>query len=110
MVKTPDGKKQLLPILLWAEAKTAATVFLKKMTEAEFAQKAFDESKMVDPSLIIYNPVLKLDGKTIVTQWRDQTDTIYDFMKEGKCYRHALLTREFEPDEPNYTPKNFRCC
>ena len=66
--------------------------------------KAFDESKMEDPSLIIYNPVLYLDGKTIVTNG-DQTDTIYDFMAEGKCYRHALLTREFEPDAPNYTSR-----
>ena len=66
--------------------------------------KAFDESKMEDPSLIIYNPVLCLDGKTIVTNG-DQTDTIYDFMAKGKCYRHALLTREFEPDAPNYTPR-----
>ena len=54
--------------------------------------------------MIIYNPVLCLDGKTIVTNG-DQTDTIYDFMAEGKCYRHALLTREFEPDAPNYTPR-----
>ena len=43
--KTPDGKKQLLPILLWAEAKTAATVFLKKMTEAEFAQRHLMKAK-----------------------------------------------------------------
>lgn len=66
--------------------------------------KAFDESKMEDPHLIIYNPVLKLDGKTIVTNG-DQTDTIYDFMKEGHCYRKALLTREYEDDAPNYTPR-----
>ena len=26
-------------------------------------------------------------------------------MAEGKCYCHALLTREFEPDAPNYTPR-----
>ena len=55
-------------------------------------------------SLIIYNPVLKIDGKTIVTNG-DQTDTIYDHMKEGFCYHHALVTREFEPDAPNYTPR-----
>ena len=66
--------------------------------------KAFDESKMEDPSLIIYNPVLKFEGKTIVTNG-DQTDTIYDFMADGHCYRKALLTREFEPDAPNYTPR-----
>ena len=29
--------------------------------------RAFDESKMTDPSLIIYHPVRLVDGKTIVT-------------------------------------------
>lgn len=37
--------------------------------------QAFDESKMEDPSLIIYNPVLKYENRTIVTNG-DQTDTI----------------------------------
>ena len=66
--------------------------------------QAFDPSKLTDPSLIIYAPVRVLGNKTIVTNG-DQTDTIYDFMAKGKCYRHALLTREFEPDAPNYTPR-----
>ena len=66
--------------------------------------QAFDPAKLEDPSLIIYAPVRVLGNKTIVTNG-DQTDTIYDFMAEGKCYRHALLTREFEPDAPNYTPR-----
>ncbi|MBE7026602.1 MAG: inosine monophosphate cyclohydrolase [Ruminococcaceae bacterium] len=66
--------------------------------------KAFDESKMVDPSLIIYAPVRVIDGKTIVTNG-DQTDTVYDYIKEGKTFADALRTREFEPDAPNYTPR-----
>ncbi len=66
--------------------------------------KAFDESKMKDPSLIIYAPVRVLNGCTIVTNG-DQTDTIYDFMQKGKTFEDALRTREFEPDEPNYTPR-----
>ena len=41
--------------------------------------KAFDESKLEDPSLIIYAPVRVLGNKTIVTNG-DQTDTIYDLM------------------------------
>ena len=35
----------------------------------------------------------------------DQTDTIYEFLKEGKCFKQALKTREFEPDFPNFTPR-----
>ncbi len=66
--------------------------------------KAFDESKMVDPSLIIYAPVRVLEDTTIVTNG-DQTDTIYDFMAEKKSFADALRTREFEPDEPNFTPR-----
>ncbi len=66
--------------------------------------KAFDEAKLVDPSLIIYSPVRVIDGKTIVTNG-DQTDTVYDFVKEGKTFEEALRTRCYEPDEPNFTPR-----
>ena len=43
-------------------------------------------------------------GLTIVTNG-DQTDTIRDNLLAGHCYRHALNTRTFEPDGPNYTPR-----
>lgn len=66
--------------------------------------QAFDPSKLTDPSLIIYAPVRVLDNKTIVTNG-DQTDTVYDLMKEGKTFEQSLRTREFEPDGPNYTPR-----
>ena len=66
--------------------------------------KAFDESKLSDPSLIIYAPVRVLSQKTIVTNG-DQTDTIYDGLKAGKTFEESLRNREFEPDGPNYTPR-----
>lgn len=66
--------------------------------------KAFDESKMTDPSLIIYSPVRVLDNDTIVTNG-DQTDTVYDGLKAGKTFDESLRCRCFEPDEPNYTPR-----
>ena len=66
--------------------------------------QAFDPSKLEDPSLIIYAPVRVIDGKTIVTNG-DQTDTVYNFLKEGKTSEEALRTREFEPDGPNWTPR-----
>ena len=66
--------------------------------------KAFDESKMTDPSLIIYSPVRVLGDVTVVTNG-DQTDTVYDFLKDGKTFADALRTREYEPDEPNFTPR-----
>ena len=64
----------------------------------------FDASKVEDPSLIIYSPVRKIGNSLIVTNG-DQTDTVYDFVKEGKSFEEALETREFEPDSPNFTPR-----
>ena len=69
--------------------------------------QAFDPSKMVDPSLIIYAPVRVLGDYTIVTNG-DQTDTVYDLMQAGKTFEESLRTREFEPDAPNYTPSYLR--
>lgn len=66
--------------------------------------QAWDESKLVDPSLIIYAPVRVLGNKTIVTNG-DQTDTIYEKMDQQQTFEQALRTREFEPDAPNYTPR-----
>ena len=75
-------------------------------TEEGIITKAHDESLMVDPHLIIYAPVRALPGgvHTIVTNG-DQTDTIYDFMKDGKTFEEALRTRTFEDDRPNWTPR-----
>lgn len=64
----------------------------------------FDESKVEDPSLIIYSPIRVLDNRLIVTNG-DQTDTIYDLVSEGASFSAALSTREFEPDAPNFTPR-----
>ena len=66
--------------------------------------RAFDPVKLSDPSLVIYAPVRVLGNATVVTNG-DQTDTVYDFMKEGKTFEEALCTRTFEPDAPNYTPR-----
>ena len=66
--------------------------------------EAFDPSKLVDPSLIIYAPVRVLGNKTIVTNG-DQTDTIYEGMEKGLTFEQSLRSREFEPDGPAYTPR-----
>ena len=64
----------------------------------------FDESKVEDPSLIIYSPVRKIGNHVIVTNG-NQTDTVYDAVKAGGTFSAALATREFEPDGPNFTPR-----
>ena len=73
-------------------------------TDDGIRTRAFDESKMVDPSLIIYHPVRVVEGTTIVTNG-DQTDTVADAFRSGTGWVRALRTRAFEPDGPNYTPR-----
>ena len=64
----------------------------------------FDASRMADPTLVIYSPVRVLGNQVIVSNG-DQTDTIYEFLRDGKTFEDALRTRAYEPDEPNYTPR-----
>ena len=70
------------------------------LTDDGIRTEAHDPGKMKDPSLIIYHPVRKTLQGLIVTNG-DQTDTIRDFGD----FRSALMTREYEPDEPNWTPR-----
>ena len=70
------------------------------LTDDGIKTEAFDPSKLTDPSLIIYHPVRTLGSRLVVTNG-DQTDTI---CKVGD-FRNALMTREYEPDNPNFTPR-----
>ena len=101
--KTPDGKHAAIAYFIMGRSENSRNrVFV---TEGEgIRTQAFDPSKLEDPSLIIYAPVRVLGQDTIVTNG-DQTDTIYELMEEGSTFEQALLTREFEPDPPNYTPR-----
>ena len=64
----------------------------------------FDESKVSDPSLIIYSPVRVYENNIIVTNG-NQTDTVYDALSLGSTFERGLETRCFEPDSPNWTPR-----
>jgi IMP cyclohydrolase len=66
--------------------------------------QAFDEKKVIDPSLIIYYPVKFSGGNHIVSNG-DQTDTIFSALQTGGNFESALNSRQFEPDAPNYTPR-----
>lgn len=75
-----------------------------ELFEGGMRTRAFDESKLSDPSLIIYCPVRELSDITIVTNG-DQTDTVYESLSQGGCFEEALRRRTFEPDAPNFTPR-----
>ncbi len=101
--KTADGSKAIIAYFIMGRSENSRNrVFIENGEEVII--KPFDESKVEDPSLIIYSPIKKLDNKLIVTNG-DQTDTIYNYIKAGKTFEEGLETREFEPDAPNFTPR-----
>lgn len=98
-----DGKHAVAAYFIMGRSENSRNrVFVQD--GAGIRTQAFDPSKMVDPSLIIYAPVRVLGAYTIVTNG-DQTDTVYELMRGGKTFEESLRTREFEPDAPNYTPR-----
>lgn len=101
--KNSDGKNISVAYFIMGRSENSRNRVFEVQDEG-IRTKAFDESKLTDPSLIIYAPVRVIDNQTIVTNG-DQTDTIYDFIKDGDTFENALRTREFEPDEPNFTPR-----
>ena len=101
--KSADGKRAAVAYFIMGRSENSRNRVFTIKDGAVFTEP-FDASKVEDPSLIIYAALRDIDNKLIVTNG-DQTDTIYDFVKDGKCFGAALKTREFEPDAPNFTPR-----
>ena len=102
--RSADGKKAVIAYFIMGRSENSRNRIFE-YTEDGIRTRAFDESKMTDPSLIIYHPVRLLPNGLLVVTNGDQTDTIRDHIAQGHCYRHALNTRKFEPDGPNWTPR-----
>ncbi len=101
--KSADGTKAVFAYFIMGRSENSRNrVFIENGDEVVI--HPFDASKVDDPSLIIYSPVRVIGNNLIVTNG-DQTDTVYDFIKDGKSFEAALETRCFEPDAPNFTPR-----
>lgn len=74
------------------------------LRDGQVFTEPYDESKVEDPSLIIYSAIRQYGNKLIVTNG-DQTDTVYEHLEKGQSFEDALFTRTFEPDFPNMTPR-----
>ncbi|MBR5192200.1 MAG: IMP cyclohydrolase [Clostridia bacterium] len=105
--KSKDGKNALIAYFIMGRSVNSRNRIFEEF-DGGMRTKAFDESKLSDPSLIIYNPYRSLKNTDIVTNG-DQTDTVYNYIlkngDDGFAFDKALYTREFEPDEPNFTPR-----
>ena len=111
--QSADGKNAMIAYFIMGRSANSRNRIFERY-EGGMRTKAFDESKLEDPSLIIYNPYLQAMGGNIdIITNGDQTDTVYNAINEGMTFEDGLRTREFEPDCPNYTPRisgiNYYC-
>lgn len=101
--RSEDGNRAVMAYFIMGRSENSRNrVFIEK--EGGIVTEAFDPSKLVDPSLIIYAPVRVGEKYTVVTNG-DQTDTIVEHLQREEGFEAALRTRTFEPDAPNYTPR-----
>ena len=111
--QSKDGKNAMIAYFIMGRSANSRNRIFERFDKG-MRTKAFDESKLEDPSLIIYNPYLTAqNGLVDIITNGDQTDTIYDAISAGNTFEDGLRTREFEPDHPNYTPRisgiNYYC-
>ena len=103
MGKSPLGKA-VIGYFIMGRSENSRNRIFEEDEKGNVFTKPFDESKVEDPSLIIYRAIAQYENKIVVTNG-DQTDTIVEGLAAGKTVREALFTREFEPDTPNFTPR-----
>ena len=102
--KSADGKYAVSAY--WTMGRSAGGRNRIFVTDGEgIRTQAFDPTLIAgDPSLIIYAAVRVL-GKNLIVTNGDQTDTIFDGLKNGLTFEQALRSRKYEHDAPNYTPR-----
>ena len=99
-----SGKYAVTAYFIMGRSENSRNRVFATREDGAIITKAFDESKVKDPSLIIYAASRKFENKLITTNG-DQTDTVYDHLAKGMTFEQGLETRCFEPDAPNLTPR-----
>lgn len=107
--KSADGKSALIAYFIMGRSVNSRNRIFEEF-DGGMRTKAFDESKLEDPSLIIYNPYLAYGENVDIITNGDQTNTVFDHLSNGGTFESALETREFEPDAPNFTPRISGIC
>ncbi|MBQ7680110.1 MAG: IMP cyclohydrolase [Butyrivibrio sp.] len=122
--RSPDGRYAVTAYFIMGRSENSRNrIFVED--DGGIRTQAYDPALLKDPSLIIYAPV-RVDGYNTIVTNGDQTDTIVkalekerqriwadttrapkpsDYETAVRGFAEGLDTREFEPDEPNYTPR-----
>ncbi len=102
--KSEDGKHAVAAYFIMGRSENSRNRVFALEDDGTLFTRPFDPSKVEDPSLIIYAAARSYENRRIVTNG-DQTDTVFNGLKQGRSFADALTTRAFEPDAPNLTPR-----
>lgn len=103
MGMSPSGESAVVAYFIMGRSKNSRNrVFVQDGDGIKIL--AHDLSKVEDPSLIFYSPLLETAHSLVLTNG-DQTDTIYEHLTSGGSAISALNTRKHEPDGPHFTPR-----
>ncbi len=106
--KSKDGKSAMIAYFIMGRSVNSRNRVFERF-DGGMRTRAFDESKLSDPHLIIYNPYLSAKGGNVdIITNGDQTNTIFDYINEANHqfgFEEACGIREFEDDAPNFTPR-----
>ena len=99
---SPDGRKAVTVYFIMGRSENSRNrVFIEEGRTLKVIP--FDETKVQDPSLVIYT-ARRCEGNMLIVTNGDQTDTIADACFD-RTFEEALFTRTFEPDPPIFTPR-----
>lgn len=100
---TPNGSEAVLAYFIMGRSENSRN---RVFEEQNFTLKtqAHDPAKLADPTLVIYTALRLFENRVIVTNG-DQTDTIYEALRQGASFEQALHSRCYEPDAPHFTPR-----
>ena len=106
--KSADGKHAVTAYFIMGRSVNSRNRVFERF-DGGMRTRAFDESKLSDPHLIIYNPYLSAKGGNVdIITNGDQTNTIFDYINEANHqfgFEEACGIRESEDDAPNFTPR-----
>lgn len=101
--QSPDGKWAVAAyFIMGRSANSRNRIFA--LEKGSLYTRPFDESRVEDPSLIIYRVVCRQGNHLIITNG-DHTETVAAGLGAGECFEKSLARRCFEPDGPNWTPR-----
>ena len=101
--RTPDGVHAALAYFVLGRSPNSRNRILVE-ENGTICTRSFDARLVTDPSLILYT-ALRIQGNRTIVSNGDQTDTVHYFLQKGRTFEDALRTRDYEPDEPNFTPR-----